>query len=65
MTYNNAKNIAIFSLVTLFTVSSFGLSNVYAEETEREYKMIGDIQPVLTFTFRDGVETYEFPVFEM
>lgn len=27
--------------------------------------MIGDITPVLTFTFRDGIETYEFPVFEM
>jgi len=27
--------------------------------------MIGDVSPVLTFTFRDGVETYEFPVFEM
>jgi hypothetical protein len=65
MTYDNAKNIAIFSIAALFAVNSFGLSNIYAEESEREYKMIGDIQPVLTFTFRDGVETYEFPVFEM
>ena len=65
MTYDNAKNIAIFSIVALFAVNSFGFSNIYAEESEREYKMIGDIQPVLTFTFRDGVEIYEFPVFEM
>jgi len=64
MTYKNAKNIVIFSIVALFTVTSYGLSNVYAEENEG-YKMIGDVTPVLTFTFRDGVETYEFPVFKM
>ena len=64
MTYKNAKNIAIFSIVALFAVTSYGLSNVYAEESEG-YKMVGDVTPVLTFTFRDGVETYEFPVFEM
>lgn len=64
MTYKNAKTIAIFSIIALFTVTSYGLSNVYAEESEG-YKMIGDITPVLTFTFRDGIETYEFPVFEM
>jgi hypothetical protein len=52
MTYNNAKNIALFSIAVLFTVTSLGISNAYAED-------------VLTFTFRDGVETYEFPVFEM
>ncbi len=27
--------------------------------------MVGDITPVLTFQFRDGTETYEFPVFTM
>jgi len=64
MTCKNIKNIAIFSLVALFAFTSFGISNVYAEENEG-YKMIGDITPVLTFTFRDGIETYEFPVFEM
>ncbi|QLH06254.1 hypothetical protein [Nitrosopumilus ureiphilus] len=64
MTYKNAKNIAIFSIVALFTVTSFGLSNAYAEESEG-YKMVGDVMPVLTFTFRDGIETHEFPVFKM
>jgi hypothetical protein len=48
----------------LFTVVSFGLSNVSAEESTG-YNMVGDVTPVLTFTFRDGVEAYEFPVFEM
>ena len=65
MTYNNTKNIAIFSIVALFTVTSLGISNAYAEEAEDGYKMVSDVQPILTFTFRDGVETYEFPVFEM
>ena len=64
MTYKNAKNIAIFSIVTLFALVTFGHSNVFAEESEG-YKMVGDITPVLTFTFRDGIETYEFPVFKM
>ncbi len=64
MTLKNVQNISIFTIVALFTVVSFGLSNVYAEESEG-YNMIGDVTPVLTFTFRDGIETYEFPVFEM
>jgi len=64
MTYNNARNIALFSIVAIFTVVSFGITNASAEESEG-YKMIGDVTPVLTFTFRDGVETYEFPVFKM
>ena len=63
MTYKNAKNIAIFSIIALFTVTTFGFSNVYAEE--RNYKMVGDIMPELTFTFRDGTETHQFPVFSM
>jgi len=64
MTNKNAKNIAIFSIVALFTITSFGLSNAYAEESQG-YNMIGDVMPVLTFTFRDGIETHEFPVFKM
>lgn len=54
----------MFSMITLFTLSSVELSNAFAEEN-REYKMVGDLTPVLTFTFRDGIETHEFPVFEM
>jgi hypothetical protein len=64
MTYKNFLNITMFSFVALFTITSFSFSDIMAEESEG-YKMIGDVQPVLTFNFRDGVETYEFPVFEM
>ncbi len=61
MINNNTKFIVMFSIVTLFSIE---FSNAFAEEHE-EYKMIGDVTPVLTFTFRDGIEIYEFPVFEM
>ena len=64
MTFKNVKNIAIFSIVALIAVTSYGLSEAIAEESTG-YKMVGDVQPVLTFTFREGVETYHFPVFEM
>jgi len=64
MTIKNAKHIVMFSIIALFTLSSVELSNAFAEENI-EYKMIGDVTPVLTFTFRDGIEIYEFPVFEM
>ena len=64
MTLKNVKNITTFSIVALLTLVSFNSSNVFAEEDEG-YKMIGDITPVLTFMFRDGVEIYEFPIFEM
>lgn len=62
MTYKNGKNIAIFSM-TVLIAASLGISNVYAEEAN--YKMVGDVVPVLTFTFRDGVEIHTFPVFNM
>ena len=64
MTMKNAKYIVMFSIVALLSISFVEFSNVFAEEN-REYKMIGDTTPVLTFTFRDGIETLSFPVFEM
>ncbi|MCV0391740.1 MAG: hypothetical protein K5790_00420 [Nitrosopumilus sp.] len=64
MTCKNTTNIALLSIVAVLAISPFVFSNVLAEESEG-YKMIGDISPVLTFTFREGVEIYEFPVFEM
>jgi len=64
MTLKNTKNIVTFSIAALLTLVSFNASNVYAEENDG-YKIIGDIIPVLTFMFRDGIETHEFPVFTM
>lgn len=64
MTCKNVKNIVCFGIITVIAVTFVGISDVYAEENEG-YKMIGDVTPVLTFTFRDGIETHEFPVFKM
>ena len=65
MTYKNVKNIAIFSIVALFTLISFGNSSAFAEESSTKYKMADDLEAILTFTFRDGVEVHNFPVFSM
>ncbi|MGB0855627.1 MAG: hypothetical protein ACPGQP_01170, partial [Nitrosopumilus sp.] len=69
---NNIRNILILSIASILSaVPILDGSIVYAQEATaeeeeiRNYNMIGDIKPVLTFTFRDGVETYEFPVFKM
>jgi len=64
MAIRNTKHIVMFSIVALLSICFVDFTNVFAEE-EREYKMVGDVTPVLTFTFRDGIETLEFPVFEM
>ncbi len=64
MTNNKAKNIAILCSVAFLSSIVLGSSNAYAEENPG-YKMVGEVTPVLTFTFRDGIETQEFPVFEM
>jgi len=37
---------------------------IFAEESEG-YNMAEDVKAILTFTFRDGVEIHEFPVFSM
>ena len=65
MTCKNTKNIAIFSIVALLTLVSFGNSNAFAEEESTKYKMADDLEAILTFTFRDGIEVHNFPVFKM
>lgn len=55
----------IFSLIAILAIGTLTeLHSAFAEEP-REYKMVGDIAPVLTFMFKDGVEVHEFPVFDM
>jgi len=60
----NAKYVVMFSLIALISASLTNFSTVFAEESEG-YNMVGDITPVLTFAFRDGIEVHEFPVFSM
>jgi hypothetical protein len=60
----NFSVLALFSIVVAFTIiGTFGIPNAFAYDNG--YKMIDDVTPVLTFTFRDGVETHSFPVFDM
>ena len=62
MTHKNVTNIVLFSLIAIFALVSFGTTNIFADNG---YRVVGDTEPVLTFSFRDGVEVHEFPVFEM
>lgn len=64
MTCKNLQSFVILGSIIALSATLVGSPNVFAEEVS-EYNMIGDVSPVLTFTFRDGVETYEFPVFKM
>ncbi len=64
MTIKNVQNIAVFSVLATIAFATFANSEVFAEESST-YKMVGDTTPVLTFTFRDGVEIHTFPVFNM
>ena len=65
MTCKNTKNIAIFSIVALLTLVSFSNSNAFAEEGSTKYKMADDVEAIFTFTFRDGIEIHNFPIFKM
>jgi len=56
--------LGIITIITILTTMGFETNQIYAEESEG-YKMAEDVKAVLTFTFRDGVETHEFPVFSM
>jgi len=51
-------------IVSLVTLTGIAQPQIFAEESEG-YKMAEDVKAILTFTFRDAVETHEFPVFSM
>lgn len=57
--------IMALSVITVLSITSFSTlqHNVYAEEPK--YKFADNVSVVTTFTFRDGVETYKYPVFVM
>ena len=58
--------IPITSLTAFFVLGIFSIiefDNIYAEGND--YKMAENVQANFTFTFRDGVEVYQFPVFKM
>ncbi len=66
MITKNAIMMTMFSLVGLLalgTVTEY--NNAFAEEANTKYKMADDVEAILTFTFRDGVEVHNFPIFKM
>jgi len=56
-------NVSIGMIATLAIVF-FDFSIVFAEESA-EYQMAENVKANFTFTFRDGVEYHQFPVFKM
>ena len=62
------KNILLtttLSLIVILSVSVILTFEAFAEEERTGYMYAEDIKPVMTFTFRDGVEVHEFPVYSM
>lgn len=65
MNRKNAIMTTTLGLLAVISIASMpGLNNVFAEESSG-YKVADNIQVVFTFTFKDGVEVHEFPVFNM
>ena len=63
MTTKNRMKTTILGLIAVVLISTLGGSNfAFSEEG---YTMAENTQATLTFTFRDGVETHQFPVFKM
>ena len=60
----NVGLFATFVMVATLAIVFFNSSNAFAEENV-EYKIVENVKPNFTFTFRDGVEHHQFPVFKM
>jgi len=62
--------INVLKVTLMLALFVFGISNIiefdkiYAEENDG-YIMAENVQANFTFTYRDGVEVYQFPVFKM
>jgi hypothetical protein len=65
MNMNNAIMTTTMGVIALLAVVSVnGLDNAFAQE-DHLYQTTEDIHAIFTFTFKDGVEVKEFPVFKM
>ena len=64
----NIKDVLMTTTLSLIAILAIGtmtqLDNAFAE-TSNGYKMADDVESVFTFTFKDGVEVHNFPVFKM
>ncbi len=65
MTTKNTTITTTLGVIAVLAIASVtGLHNAFAEETSG-YKTADRISTVLTFTFKDGVEVLDFPIFNM
>ena len=65
MVMTNKKGFPIWSLIALIAILPvIGLNSSYAEDGPT-LKLADNIHTVLIFTFKDGVEVVEFPIFTM
>jgi hypothetical protein len=56
------STITVIAVLVITTMT--GLTDAFAEE-KTTYKTAEDIQSIMTFKFKDGVEVHKFPVFTM
>jgi len=61
------KNILLttIGLIAMLSITIFSNFDAFAEEEKTGYNMVENVKSVMTFTFRDGVEVHEFPVYSM
>ena len=64
MTKYGIKTTTLSVIAVIAITSVTGLNTAFAEE-EYPYLVADDIRAIFTFTFKDGVETVELPVFQM
>ncbi len=65
MNTKNAITTTTFSLIAILAIGTISqLDNAFAE-TSNGYKMAEDVEAIFTFTFKDGIEVHNFPVFNM
>ena len=60
---NKNTMIALLGIFSVMIITTFAASNAYAHEIE--YKYADNLKPIVTFEFKDGTETHEFPVYIM
>lgn len=65
MTKKNILLTTTLSLIAILSISAIPAFEAFAEEERTGFLYAEDIKPVMTFTFRDGVEVHEFPVYSM
>lgn len=65
MTTKNTTMTTTLGVIAVLAIASVtGLHNAFAEENSG-YKTADGITTVLTFTFKDGIEVLDFPIFNM